>query len=243
MKFFSTCACMASPLAAASASSAGSWLALKSASAFLPASTVIFSSRYCWAFCVYIVSYMEMSATSLACADWRVVMRCCMASLLGSSDTAGIWSSVPATPNRLIESVPAKLAARKPWRSHASFCTAGVFNRFSSVPPFLVQGHQRVGAPHGRRRVDDDHVVLDLLERIRLVHGQIKQLRFVAHHHRLGAHAQGQELVERILGRGLHPAGFGEDGGDGLAVARHRIDHGRLPAVEHRGKKRRVFVA
>ncbi|EEQ54640.1 hypothetical protein BLIG_00591 [Bifidobacterium longum subsp. infantis CCUG 52486] len=100
-----------------------------------------------------------------------------------------------------------------------------------------------MGAPHGRRRVDDDHVVLDLLERIRLVHGQIKQLRFVAHHHRLGAHAQGQELVERILGRGLHPAGFGEDGGDGLAVARHRIDHGRLPAVEHRGKKRRVFVA
>ena len=167
---------MASPLAAASASSAGSWLALKSASAFLPASTVIFSSRYCWAFCVYIVSYMEMSATSLACADWRVVMRCCMASLLGSSDTAGIWSSVPATPNRLIESVPAKLAARKPWRSHASFCTAGVFNRFSSVPPFLGQGHQRVGAPHGRRRVDDDHVVLDLLERIRLVHGQIKHM-------------------------------------------------------------------
>ena len=63
-------------------------------------------------------------------------MSCCMASLLGSSDTAGIWSSVPGTPNRLIESVPAKLAARKPWRSHASFCTAGVFNRFSSVPPF-----------------------------------------------------------------------------------------------------------
>lgn len=50
------------------------------------------------------------------------------------------------------------------------------FQQVQQCVAFLVQGHQRVGAPHGRRRVDDDHVVLDLLERIRLVHGQIKHM-------------------------------------------------------------------